>query len=234
VAFGGCFSSLEETDGCRCADIPSPSYHSLRSLKVQGKASLPSLRRGGENADRIIRTGQKWVLGVVEITVELGGIDGFALSDDWGGTAGLLMSPAHLRRFFLRPFAEIVRGIQAYGLPVMMHNDGNIWHVLDDLVNTGINGYHPVEKAAGMDLRKVKDRYGSRLCLIGNINNKQTMVSGTAEDVQLEALECLRIGAPGGGYVLATNHSLHDDIPTSNIYAFIRTAKEHGRYPLAF
>jgi uroporphyrinogen decarboxylase len=70
------------------------------------------------------------------------------------------------------------------------------------------------------------------LCPIGNINNKTTMVSGTPEDVRREALECLRIAAPGGGYVLATDHSLHDDIPLANIRAYIEVAKTHGSYPL--
>jgi uroporphyrinogen decarboxylase len=60
------------------------------------------------------------------------------------------------------------------------------------------------------------------------------MVTGTPEDVEREALECLRIAAPGGGYILATDHSLHDDIPTDNIRAYIEAAKKYGRYPLKF
>ena len=84
----------------------------------------------------------------------MGGIDAFGLADDWGGSTGLLMSPAHLRRFFIKPFAEIVHGMKKLGLPVMMHNDGNLWEVMDDLVASGINGFHPVERAATMDLGK--------------------------------------------------------------------------------
>jgi len=50
--------------------------------------------------------------------------------------------------------------------------------------------------------------------------------------VRREALECLRIAAPGGGYILATDHSLHDDIPLENILAYVGLAREHGNYPL--
>ena len=85
-----------------------------------------------------------------------------------------------------------------------------------------------------MDHAKVKERYKGRLCPIGNINNKTTMVTGSPEDVEREALECLRIAAPGGGYILATDHSLHDDIPTENVYAYIEAAKKYGAYPLQF
>jgi len=186
----------------------------------------------------------KWVLDAARFVVEeIGEVDGtirgaapgvdvFMLADDWGGTTGLLMSPSHLREFFVGPFGEIVRGLKALGLPVAMHNDGNLWDVLDDLVATGIDGYHPVERGASMDLAKVKARYGKRLCPIGNIDNKTTMVTGTPEDVEHEALECLRTAAPGGGYILATDHSLHDDIPTVNVYAYIEAAKRYGAYPL--
>jgi len=190
--------------------------------------------------DEICAAYVKWTLETVRLAVEAdirvglrpGGIHAFGLADDWGGTTGLLMSPAHLRRFFIKPFREIAQGMRKYGLPVMMHNDGNLWEVMDDLVDCGINGFHPVERAASMDLAKIKSRYGKRLCPIGNINNKTTMVSGTPEDVRREALECLRIAAPGGGYVLATDHSLHDDIPLDNIRAYIEVAKKYGAYPL--
>lgn len=176
----------------------------------------------------------EWVIESAQIAYNAGAIDVFNISDDWGGTISLLMAPKHLREFFVKPFGDIVRGLRKFNIPVLMHNDGRIWDVLDDLVNTGINGFHPVEKAAGMDLAKVKERYKGRLCLIGNINNKTTMVTGTAEDVKKEALECLKIAAPGGGYILATDHSLHDDIPTENVYAYIETAKKYGTYPLQF
>lgn len=175
-----------------------------------------------------------WVLECAKIAFDVGGIDVFMVADDWGGTASLLMSPKHLRQFFIKPFTDIVRGLKQYGLPVAMHNDGNLWAVLDDLVQTGINGYHPVERAASMDLAEVKRRYGGKLCPIGNINNKTTMVTGTPEDVEREALECLKIAAPGGGYILASDHSIHDDIPLENIHAYVEAAKKYGVYPLKF
>jgi len=157
----------------------------------------------------------KWVLEAAKLAYEVGGIDVFMIADDWGGTTSLLMSPGHLRQFFVQPFGDIVRGLKAFGIP-----------------DTGINGYHPVERAASMDLSKIKARYGKKICPIGNINNKTTMVTGTPEDVEREALECLKVAAPYGGYILATDHSLHDDIPIENIYAYIEVAKKYGTYPL--
>ncbi|MHB8281133.1 MAG: uroporphyrinogen decarboxylase family protein [Candidatus Humimicrobiaceae bacterium] len=166
--------------------------------------------------------------------VKLGGVDAFILADDWGANNSLLVSPKHLRQHFLKPFANIVKGLKKFGLPVIMHNDGRLWEIMDDLVNTGIDGYHPVEKSAGMDLGIIKNKYKGKLCPVGNVDNKSIMVSGTPEDVVLETINCLKIGAPDGGYVISTDHSLHDDIPEENVWTFIETVKEYGKYPLRF
>ena len=176
----------------------------------------------------------RWVLECAQLVLQCGRIDSFNISDDWGGTDSLLFSPQDLRTFFIPPFRAMVQGLKSSGVPVIMHNDGRISDVLDDLVNTGISGYHPVERAAGMDLAAVKERYRGRICPIGNVNNKTTLVNGTAGDVERETAECLRLAAPGGGYILASDHSFHDDIPSANIFALIETAKRFGKYPLKF
>jgi len=173
-----------------------------------------------------------WAIEAAKLAYSNGGIDAFQISDDWGGSNALLISPEQFSEFFIGPFERLVKGLSDLGVPVIMHNDGNIWDVLDDLVNTGIKGFHPVEKAAGMDLQLVKTRYQGKLCPIGNVNNKTTMVTGTPEEVKAEVRECISIGAPGGGYIIATDHSIHDDIPTENVFAFIDAVKEYGKYPI--
>lgn len=172
----------------------------------------------------------RWALESARRAVDLGGIDAFSISDDWGGTRSLLMSPEHLRKFFIGPFRELVQGLKKLGKPVIMHNDGRIWDVLDDLVDTGIDGFHPIERAAGGDLARVKNRYLGRLCPIGNVDNKIAMSTGTPDAIRQEVLECLRIGKPGGRYILSTDHSIHDGMPYENVMAYMETAIEYGGY----
>ena len=42
----------------------------------------------------------------------------------------------------------------------------------------------------------------------------------------------MRVAGPGGGYILGSDHSLHDGIPVENIYAMVETVKKYGEYPL--
>ena len=83
-----------------------------------------------------------------------------------------------------------------------------------------------------MDLRTIKEKYGDRITLCGNVDSSRTLPYGTVEDVELETLACLEIGKPGGRYILASDHSLHDGISVENIKRMFAVGLEHGRYEL--
>jgi len=172
----------------------------------------------------------QWALASAARAVDQGGVDAFSISDDWGSTRALLMSPAHLREFFIPPMRKLVHGLKSMGKPVILHNDGQIGDVLDDLVDTGINGLHPIERAAGMDLAKVKQRYAGRLCPIGNVDNKFTMSTGTPAQIEAEVKDCLSVAMPCGGYILSTDHSIHDGMPYENIMAYLEAGRKYGIY----
>jgi uroporphyrinogen decarboxylase len=81
-----------------------------------------------------------------------------------------------------------------------------------------------------MDLAQVKACYGQRFAIIGNIDSSRTLPFGTPEEVIAEVREAIRMAAPGWGYVLASDHSLHDGIPVENILAMFNAGKEYGKY----
>jgi uroporphyrinogen decarboxylase len=53
---------------------------------------------------------------------------------------------------------------------------------------------------------------------------------GTPEEIEAETREALRIAAPGYGYILASDHSLHDGIPVKNILLMFDVARRYGFY----
>jgi hypothetical protein len=78
-----------------------------------------------------------------------------------------------------------------------------------------------------MDLGWVEEHYGTRSCIIGNVDSSRTLPFGTPNDVAHEAREPIDIAAPGGGYVLASDHSLHDGIPVENTLELARVGREY-------
>jgi uroporphyrinogen decarboxylase len=160
------------------------------------------------------------------------GVDAVFFSDDYGSSESPLISRAHFDRHILPLVRRMAEAFHVAETPVLMHSDGHIRPLLDGLVRAGIDAYHPVERQAGMNLGEVRRAFGSGLCLIGNVGNTTTLVTGSPEDVRAEALQCLREAAPGGSFILASDHSLKDDVPNENVFALYETGRRWGAYPL--
>jgi uroporphyrinogen decarboxylase len=160
------------------------------------------------------------------------GVDAIVIGDDLSQNNGPLFSPAHFRALILPVLVELVQSIRQAGTPVLLHCCGNTNAILGDLAQSGINGYNPLQRTARMDLGRVKAAYGKQISLSGNVDSAVTMPFGSREDVVRETRECLAIAGPGGGYMLGSDHSLHDGIPVENALAMIETGKRFGKYPL--
>jgi uroporphyrinogen decarboxylase len=158
------------------------------------------------------------------------GVDAMILADDYGASAQGLLKPQQFKAIYKPGLKKIIDCIKANNLPVFLHCCGRVYDYLDDLVEIGIEAYHPVQRTAGMDLATVKKKYGDRICLVGNIDSSRTLPFGTPEQIEAETLEALRIAAPGYGYILGSDHSLHDGIPVENIRLMFEVARKHGVY----
>jgi uroporphyrinogen decarboxylase len=161
------------------------------------------------------------------LSVEAGCV-GMWISDDFGDSTRELLSLAHFRKYVLPFVNELVEYIDSLHVPVLLHSCGHITGFLDDLAQTKIASIHPLQRTAGMDLRSVKQKYGDRFCLIGNIDSSRTLPFGTPADVAAEVREAIDIAAPGGGFILASDHSLHDGIPIENILEMFRVGADYG------
>jgi len=156
------------------------------------------------------------------------GCDCVWVADDLGDSRREFFKPDLFRKYVFPFIAELVEYIDGLHVPVLLHSCGRIWSYLDDLAQTPIAAVNPLQRTAGMDLRSFKERYGKRFCIIGNIDSSRTLPFGTPADVATEVREAIDIAAPGGGYVLASDHSLHDGIPVENIVEMFRVGRDYG------
>jgi uroporphyrinogen decarboxylase len=99
-------------------------------------------------------------------------------------------------------------------------------------VDCGIDCIDPIDPNGGMDIQQVKQDYGGRVCVKGNINCETTLVSGSEEEVVQEVKDCLRKAAYGGGHILSSSNSIHSGVKPENYRAMLRALRQHGTYPL--
>jgi uroporphyrinogen decarboxylase len=153
--------------------------------------------------------------------------------DDLAYTEGLMVSPRVLRKTFF-PWIEELAGIShGAGMPFIMHTDGNVQAVLDDLVALGLNALHPIEPKA-MDIYELKRRYGQKLALFGNIDLGYTLVAGegTPQAVRDEVRQRIKDLAPGGGYAVASGAGATRYVALENFNSMREALYEYGTYPI--
>ncbi|MGQ9514972.1 MAG: hypothetical protein ACUVTL_08010 [Thermoproteota archaeon] len=81
-----------------------------------------------------------------------------------------------------------------------------------------------------MDLGLVKERYGNRICLLGNIDVSHVLLFGTLEIVAEEVRKCIIAAAQVGGNFPVSSNSIYSGIPPMNVLAIYRAGLRYGRY----
>lgn len=182
---------------------------------------------------------QKIIDMVVEYNCELVraaariGVDIIRPTDDYAFNTGPMMSPQMWREFFQPGLKKIVETAHSLGIKVVKHTDGLISELIEPLLETGIDALHPIEPLPGQSLAQFKERFGHRVCLIGNINCKEVLTSRSTEVVVEDVRRCLQEGAGGGGYMIASSNSIHSGVPPKSFLAYVEAAHALGKYPLS-
>jgi uroporphyrinogen decarboxylase len=158
------------------------------------------------------------------------GVDVLIVEDDIAGNEGTLISPKYFHEFVAPYNQRVLDYAHQHGLKVVRHSDGNLWPILDSLVDMGYDGLNPLEPQAGMELGRVKAHCGDRICLLGNIDCGELLCSGTEAEVEGAVIQAIQDAATGGGYALCSSNSIHPGVRAENFLAMVRAAKAHGVY----
>lgn len=110
------------------------------------------------------------------------------------------------------------------------HTCGSIITFLQDFHECGIDILNPVQTTAfGMDPKMLKEQWGDKFVFWGGgINTQQTLPFGTPEECYNEAMERLRIFAPGGGFVFNTVHNIQGQTPVENMLAMFEAVRDYN------
>jgi uroporphyrinogen decarboxylase len=202
----------------------------VRSWRLVGMENLMvQLHSDPQFVHRTVALVTDYNLKQLDMLVEAG-LDVLVVEDDIAGTHTPLISPEHFSEFINPYNQKLVERAHQLGLKVVCHSDGNLWSLLDTLLETGYDGLNPLEPQAGMDLKKIKAYCGRRICLLGNIDCMGLLPDGTAAQVEAAVRKAIEDAAPGGGYILCSSNSLHPGVNPENCIAMFEATKKYGLY----
>ncbi len=162
-------------------------------------------------------------------------IDLVGMGDDLGNQLSTLISPSMYRKIIKPYHAQLIETIKnRTKAKVVFHSDGNIYAIIPDLIEIGVDVINPVQVSAKVmsDTAKLKKEFGKKLSFCGGIDSQWVLPFGSPHDVRNEVRKRIKDLAPGGGYICAAVHTIQPDVPPENICALFDEAHTAGRYPI--
>ena len=156
------------------------------------------------------------------------GFDLISIGDDVANQNAMMFQPDQWRQIMKPRWARVIAAARRVkgDIHVWYHSDGNIWDILDDLVEIGITILNPVQPEC-MDPFAVRRRLGRRLAFDGCVGTQTTFPFGTPETMR-GVVRGLVSGLEGlsGGLMLSPTHVLEPEVPVENLTAFFDACDE--------
>jgi len=162
------------------------------------------------------------VLDKVSATVQ---IDLLSVHEDMAGKSGPLAGPKQVHEF-IKPYYRkiwdmlVERGARLFD----QDSDGDMNAVIPAFLDAGVNCMHPMEPAAGMDMVKIREQYGTKLAFYGGIDKH--VIRRSKEEIVAELEYKIPPMIATGGCVLALDHRIPNGTPIENYRFYMEKAWE--------
>lgn len=153
----------------------------------------------------------------------------FICGTDFGTQSGTFCSPETFRELYMPYYKKMNGWIHANtAWKTFKHSCGAIESFMDGFIESGFDIINPVQcSAAGMDPKRLKEKYGSRITFWGGgVDTQQVLPFGTPEEVRKQVLERCGIFAKEGGFIFNAIHNVQARTPVENIAAMIAAVHE--------
>jgi len=155
---------------------------------------------------------------VTEIT-----FDWVIIHEDMAGKGGSLMGPKLFREFLLPHYRRYVRFLKGHGVRlVVVDTDGDHSVLTPLFLEAGVDGFNPIERAAGMDPVQVRREYGQSLCMIGGIDKREIAKGPSAIDAELARLAPV---VASGGFIPAIDHAIPPDVSYEDFLYYLEAKR---------
>ena len=157
------------------------------------------------------------------------GADGVIMCSDYAFNNGAFFSPSQFADFVTPYLAQAVQAIRDLGGLAVKHTDGNLMAVMDQIVQAAPHALHSIDPMAGMDIRQIKEDYGDKIALCGNVHCA-AMQTGTVDQIRESAEYCLRYAKAGGGYIFSTSNCVFRGMPLESYDLIHKIWQENRQY----
>ncbi|MCM8759189.1 MAG: nucleoside 2-deoxyribosyltransferase [Candidatus Omnitrophica bacterium] len=161
-----------------------------------------------------------------EKMLEFDCVGGIWVPDDIAYRTGTIMPPGWLKKKIFPFYKKMSKMIKQAGKLFLYHSDGNLYEMIEIIIDAGFNALHPIEPES-MDIKKLRKLAGRQIALIGNIC-VHTLATGTKEEIEKLARDRIENYGKEGGYALGSSNSIPNYVPMENYLTMLETNAKYG------
>jgi uroporphyrinogen decarboxylase len=151
--------------------------------------------------------------------------DFYYIHEDMAGRSGPLIGPSLFRRFLLPHYRRLVGLLRSSGVAVILvDTDGDFEALLPIFLEAGVDGFGPMEVAAGMDPVRMRREYGTSFCMVGGVDKREIAQGRAAIDGQIDRV--VRPLLETGGFIPTIDHSVPPDVSYSDFLYYLDRKRE--------
>ena len=152
-----------------------------------------------------------YIIQFMERPLQEGQYDLYYVHEDMCYKNGPLMSPDLFRKLILPCYKRFVTFLKANGVStVLVDTDGNFDQLIPLFLEGGVDGFGPIEVAAGMDPVALRQKYGKLFSMAGGIDKREIAKGKEAIDRQIQQVILPLI--TDGGFIPTIDHAIPPDV----------------------
>ena len=142
------------------------------------------------------------------------GADFIVTAYDFGYNKGPYISPEIFAEIDTPYLKRIYDVIHLRGKKGILHSDGDLNLLLEQLVGAGIDGYQSVDPQGGMDIALVRKKYPNMI-LMGNVQCS-ALQDTDEERIRKSVRYAMESAKPGGRYIFSTSNCIFAGMPVKS------------------
>lgn len=146
------------------------------------------------------------------------------MGDDLGFKSNTLLPPEDIREYIIPGYKKIINHVHSAGKPFLLHSCGNIFEIMDDLIEAGIDAKHSNEdEIAKMGVWY--ENYGERIGNFGGID-ADILCRYNESEIREYVADIYNLSKDYKGVALGSGNSIPDYVPVENYLAMMNALNE--------
>lgn len=205
-------------------------YDALQSY-MKPEELLIAMTQDSEWVKEMVMTLAELIIIMAELMLNNGfRFDGAFLYNDMGYKNDLLFSPDTYKKTHYDADCLLYAYFHSKGMKTILHSCGNVSELVPIMIETGLDCLLPLEVKAGMDIIRLKDKYGDSIAFMGGIDAR-LMADEDPSKIEEEIKKKFEVVKRDGGYIYHSDHSIPNNVSFQQYCRVMELVKKYGVYP---